>query len=289
MFMHLRTLHDLSKLRKLRAVRVLCALHRLHQRRRPHRRLALKALLLPLAAGLILTASQLTAAASPTLQQGSHGHEVMVLQQKLNSIGYKIKNLDGVYGAETERAVAEFQRDQKIRITGIVNNATWRALKKAKPRSWGVDVPKPAKTEGALPSKGKLVPNGQTILPQSKVSPLISTAKSYIGVPYSFGGTTPKAFDCSGYLQYIFAKQGISIPRTADEQYKLGLRTKTSKELVPGDLVFFETYEKGASHCGLYLGGGEFIHTSSSKGVRIDKLTDEYWSPRYLGGKHIVK
>ena len=244
-------------------------------------------LLAPLAAGLILTASQMTAAVSPTLQQGSHGHEVMVLQQKLNSIGYKINSLDGVFGAETERAVTEFQRDQKIRITGIVNNATWRALKKAKPRTWGADIPKPD-TVGSL-SKGPLAPNGQTILPKSKVTPLISTAKSYIGVPYQFGGTTPKAFDCSGYLQYIFAKHGISIPRTADEQYKLGLRTKTSKELVPGDLVFFETYEKGASHCGLYLGEGEFIHTSSSKGVRIDKLTDEYWSPRYLGGKHIVK
>ena len=282
--MHLRTLHDL---RNLHTIRVLCALHRLHQRRRRHRQhRALKLLLAPLAAGLILTASQLPAAASPTLQQGSHGHEVMLLQQKLNSIGYKINSLDGVFGAETERAVAEFQRDNKIRITGIVNNATWRALKNAKTRKWGTDIPKP-ETSGSL-SKGPLAPNGQTILPQSKVSPLISTAKSYIGVPYQFGGTTPKAFDCSGYLQYIFAKQGISIPRTADEQYKLGLRTKTSKELVPGDLVFFETYEKGASHCGLYLGGGEFIHTSSSKGVRIDKLTDEYWSPRYLGGKHIV-
>ncbi|MBQ7498110.1 MAG: C40 family peptidase [Selenomonas sp.] len=244
---------------------------------------------MPLAAGIILTASQLTAAASPTLQQGSHGHEVIVLQQKLNSIGYKIKSLDGVYGAETERAVAEFQRDQKIRITGIVNNATWRALKKAQPRTWGVDIEKPKDKGEAISSKGPLAPNGQTILPQNKVKPLIATAKSYIGVPYQFGGTTPKAFDCSGYLQYIFGKQGINIPRTADEQYKLGLRTKSSKELVPGDLVFFETYEKGASHCGLYLGSGEFIHTSSSKGVRIDKLSDDYWSPRFLGGKHIVK
>ena len=270
---------------------MLYALHKFHKFRQRHRKRGqhphLKALLAPLAAGIILTASQLPAYASPTLQQGSHGHEVMVLQQKLSSIGYKIKNLDGIYGAETERAVAEFQRDQKIRITGIVNNATWRALKIAKPRSrpWGANI----KKQETGSAKGPMAPNGQTILPKNKVAPLITTAKSYIGVPYQFGGTTPKAFDCSGYLQYIFNKHGIRIPRTADEQYKLGLRTKSSKELVPGDLVFFETYDKGASHCGLYLGSGEFIHTSSSKGVRIDKLSDGYWAPRFLGGKHIVK
>ena len=195
-----------------------------------------------------------------------------------------------VYGSETERAVAEFQRDNKIRITGIVNNATWRALQKAKKVKWGVDVPKPAaKESGTLASKGPLAPNNAPILAKGKVGALLKTARSYIGVPYAFGGTTPKAFDCSGYLQYVFAKNGINIPRTADEQYKLGLRTNSSKQLVPGDLVFFTTYEPGASHCGIYLGDGEFIHASSSKGVRVDALSDTYWAPRYLGGKHIVK
>ena len=59
--------------------------------------------------------------------------------------------------------------------------------------------------------------------------------------------------------------------------------------LEPGDLVFFSTYEKGASHCGIYLGKNQFIHVSSSKGVRIDSLDDSYWKPRWYGGKHIVK
>lgn len=235
--------------------------------------------------GIALCLASGTSFASPTLREGSHGHEVLVLQQALQHAGYKIKHTNGVFDKETERAVAEFQRDRKIKITGVVNNATWRALKDAPAvRPWGIDVPPPEKT-GTLP----LAPNGKQILPMSKVSDVIRTAKAYMGTPYVFGGATPKGFDCSGYLQYVFQKQGITIPRTADEQYKLGLRTKSTKELVPGDLVFFETYEKGASHCGIYLGKGEFIHASSSKGVRIDELSNSYWQPRFLGGKHIVK
>lgn len=234
-----------------------------------------------LAAGLSFLFMTNAALASPTLRSGSQGHEVLLLQQKLKNAGYAIRNVDGVFGTETERAVAEFQRDQKIRITGIVNNATWRALKnvKTQPES-SVSRPK---------EKDKPAPNNQPILAPAKVKAVIKTAKSYLGVPYKFGGTTPKAFDCSGYLQYVFAQNGISIPRTADEQYKLGRRTTGSNQLVPGDLVFFTTYEPGASHCGLYLGNDEFIHASSSKGVRIDKLSNSYWAPRYYGGKHIVK
>lgn len=231
------------------------------------------------------------AMASPTLQEGSHGHDVLLLQKKLQSVGYSISSVDGVFGEETERAVAEFQRDNKIRITGIVNNATWRALQKAKKVKWGVDVekPQPRPQSPKISAQGPLAPNNAPILARSKVGDILRTARSYIGVPYSFGGTTPKAFDCSGYLQYVFAQNGINIPRTADEQYKLGLRTSSENQLVPGDLVFFTTYEPGASHCGIYLGDGEFIHASSSKGVRVDALADDYWAPRYLGGKHIVK
>lgn len=236
----------------------------------------------------ILLLSSSLVLASPTLRQGSTGHDVMLLQKKLHSVGYNINSIDGVYGAETEQAVAEFQRDQKIRITGIVNNATWRALQNSKKRPWGSSIKKPAIYNHSTTQKLPLAPNNQPILARSKVNSLLQTARSYLGTPYQFGGSTPKAFDCSGYLQYIFAQNGIAIPRTADEQYKLGQRTYSSTQLEPGDLVFFTTYEPGASHCGLYLGGGEFIHASSS-GVRVDKLSNSYWAPKYYGGKHIVR
>lgn len=243
--------------------------------------------------GLALFAAAPAVLASPTLQSGSRGHDVMLLQQKLTEIGYPLGTADGIYGKSTEQAVAAFQRDQNIRVTGIVNAATWRALKTAKKRPWGASIQPPAasspKDDTIASLKVPLAPNNAPILPRSKVTGLLQTAKSYMGTPYTFGGTTPKqGFDCSGYLQYVFAKNGIAIPRLADDQYKLGTRTKTTTQLEPGDLVFFTTYEPGPSHCGIYLGGGEFIHASSSKGVRIDALSNAYWQPRYIGGKHIV-
>lgn len=182
-----------------------------------------------------------------------------------------------------------------MKITGIVDGSTWRALKKASPRPWGAQV-KPvtpaadsSSDNTVVISRAPRVPESRPFLDRSKVSAIISTAKKYIGVPYKFGGTTPKAFDCSGYLQYVFAQNGLTIPRTADEQFKLGLRTMSSSQLEPGDLVFFTTYEPGASHCGIYLGSGKFIHASSSRGVRIDELSNSYWQPKYYGGKHIIE
>jgi len=241
-----------------------------------------------LAACLTMFLLSAVAAASPTLKNGSHGHDVLLLQQKLKSIGYVLSSLDGVFGRETEAAVTAFQKEQKIKATGVVNNATWRALKTAKERKtpvWGIQMEPPAGKSSAYP----LAPNNKPILEKNKVPALLSTAKQYIGVPYQFGGTTPKGFDCSGFLQFVFAKHGLNIPRLADDQYNLGLRTSSVSQLVPGDLVFFTTYTEGVSHCGIYVGNGQFIHTSSSKGVRIDSLSDSYWKPRYVGGKHIVK
>lgn len=227
--------------------------------------------------------------AAPTLKRNSEGQEVLVLQKKLKQIGYNIRETDGVYGSETEQAVSAFQRDQNIKITGVVTSSTWRALKNIKGKSSGKAEKKLEERRSYSTIKnGKLVKNNTRFLDKKDVPKIIKTAKKYMGTPYVFGGSTPSGFDCSGFLQFVFEKNGIMIPRLADEQYLLGEK-KSKNDLVEGDLVFFTTYAPGASHCGIYLGDDKFIHTSSSRGVRVDELTDDYWKPKFIGGKHIVK
>lgn len=122
----------------------------------------------------------------------------------------------------------------------------------------------------------------------SKADAIISTAKKYIGVPYLWAGSTPSGFDCSGFVQYVFKAHGISLNRTCQTQYQHG--TYVSKaNLKPGDLVFFQnTYKAGISHVGIYIGNGQFIHASSSKGVVISNLSSSYYVSHYYGARRIL-
>ena len=113
------------------------------------------------------------------------------------------------------------------------------------------------------PSSPKIIAYGT----KPKVSGVVAIAKDYIGVPYKWGGTTPKGFDCSGFTQYVFRKAGVSLPRTSAAQGKVGTKVSRS-ELRAGDLVMFP------GHVGIYIGSGKFIHSPSpGKSVRIDDLS----------------
>ena len=245
-------------------------------------------------AAAILTLISGTALASPTLSRNSRGNDVLILQKKLYLIGYDITELDGVYGIETERAVSAFQQDNKISVTGIVTNVTWRALKKAKEKK-GRRLPVPKVTALDVDTGTQITQPiqqptqatfGKTFISGSQGRQIVSTARTFMGVPYVFGGTTPNGFDCSGLVQYVFKMHGLTIPRLADEQYNLGRAAKIN-QLTMGDLVFFTTYTAGVSHCGIYIGDGNFLH-ASSHGVRIDSLDNEYWKPRFVGARKVV-
>lgn len=141
--------------------------------------------------------------------------------------------------------------------------------------------PAPAKPPAAHAAKPPAPPKAV------KGEAVVATARKYLGTPYKYGGTNPKGFDCSGYVWFVFNEHGRKLPRTADKQYEAGTSVP-AKNLKPGDLVFFTTAEKGASHCGIFVGDGKFIHASSSRGVMVSALGDIYWKPRYLGARRVL-
>jgi len=112
---------------------------------------------------------------------------------------------------------------------------------------------------------------------------IVETARKYLGVPYLWGGTTPLGVDCSGFIFTVYKMNGYIIPRDAESQFNYCEHIEDEK-LLPGDLVFFTTYLPGPSHVGIYLGEGNFIHASSSKGVTVSSINGDYYKCRYLGG-----
>jgi cell wall-associated NlpC family hydrolase len=117
---------------------------------------------------------------------------------------------------------------------------------------------------------------------------LVGTALGLRGAPYKNGGADPNGFDCSGFTQYVFAQQGLALPRDVREQFQVG-REVAETDLEPGDLVFFATVASGPSHVGIAIGGDQFVHAPSSNGVvRVERLSAAYWSRRFLTARRVA-
>ena len=120
---------------------------------------------------------------------------------------------------------------------------------------------------------------------------LLKDAKYYKGGRYVWGGTTPQGFDCSGYVQYLYKKHRIDLPRTAYAQSKKG-RPIDINNLQKGDLLFFLTDKKRGipvTHVGIYIGGGEFIHAASKKdGIIISPITHGTYRERFVEARRVV-
>jgi len=200
-------------------------------------------------------------ASADAFQTGDQGTQVAELQGELANLGYDVV-ADGDFGPATKEAIKEFQAANGLTADGVVGPQTYQAL-------MGRSMPQVSRGSNYYARR------------------IVQTSLQYIGVPYVFGGTTPGGFDCSGFTRYVFANAGISLPRTADAQYEVGTPIAYD-DLIAGDLVFFSTYTYGASHVGIYMGDGQFINASSSRGVSIASLNSSYWSAHYIGARRII-
>ncbi|MBN3554168.1 peptidoglycan-binding protein [Fictibacillus nanhaiensis] len=194
---------------------------------------------------------------------GSTGTQVMQLQTRLKKLGYfKYHMITDYYGTVTEDSVERFQKANSLPVTGEITSSVLNKITEVE------------KKKGQKPSNSR---NQTTIN-------IIANASEYMGVPYVWGGTTPKGFDCSGFIQYVYAQEGIQLPRTVAQMWNA---TSLVSKPVVGDLVYFETYTSGPSHLGIYIGNNQFVHAGSSTGVTVSDMNLSYWKSRYLGAKRV--
>lgn len=211
------------------------------------------------------------------LKEGVEGEDVKALQERLKILGLlDIDECTTYFGSETRQALVDFQRLFGIKVDGIAGPETIQAINEA--------------IKGNRRKVNRSASRGGSRSSSLGMS-IIDTAKKYIGTPYRYGGTTSNGFDCSGFVQFVYSQHAITVPRTSWEQANVG--TKVGKEdLKIGDLVVFSgttSSRSGPSHTGIYIGDGNFIHSSSSrsKGVIISNLNSGYYNERFSYGRRV--
>ena len=205
--------------------------------------------------------------------------DYMVIDQDNVFTTYGRVTGDGVYvrsGPSTDSDVLNtVDADTIVTINGFVDG-------------W-YDVTCKYGTEGYIRSDFLVLTNS------SSSSDIVDLAMQYLGTRYVYGGSSPSGFDCSGFTMYIYGQMGYSLPHSATSQWQSGLGTKvwSISALQPGNLVFFNDPSRNAgkacSHAGIYVGNGQFIHSSSSRsgGVIISDLTSGYYNTYFVGGIHV--
>ena len=192
---------------------------------------------------------------------GDYGWKIRETKKKLQALGYEMKDTDANFTKDLQKQLKKYQKTKQLKSDGKLTQETYDAL-----------------NGDLFKQKGINNITGYEIC---------RVASKYKGVPYVFGGTTPRGFDCSGYVQYVFRQKGAALTRTADTQALEGVAV-SQKKLKPGDLVFFTTYEPGASHVGIYAGNNLFWNATSSRGVMLSDLRDSYWGSRYYGARRVL-
>ena len=202
---------------------------------------------------------------------------VFTANGRVNSDGVNVRSA----GSTDADIVASVSTDAPLTVNGFVDG--WYAVT----CQYG--------TEGYIRSDFvDLVPEAS--VSSGSGSSIVATAQKYLGTRYSYGGASPSGFDCSGFTMYVYQQHGVSLPHSATSQWQSGKGSKVTSisSLQPGDLVFFNDPSRNAgkacSHAGIYIGGGQFIHSSSSKsgGVIVSTLTSGYYNTYFVGGLRIL-
>jgi cell wall-associated NlpC family hydrolase len=189
-------------------------------------------------------------------------------QRLLSSIQSEITRLEA---AEAARQ-AELQRQARARLAA--QQAAAAAASQA-----------PAQTAPAAPFDDPLVAPGpaEAAPPPARYGGVVGIAMQYLGTPYVWGGASPGGFDCSGFVMYVFAQIGVSLPHNAAAQYGYGSPVSRD-QLQAGDIVFFD----GLGHDGIYIGGGQFIHSPHTGDVvKISSLSDSWYASTYVGARRM--
>ncbi|HEX7086367.1 MAG TPA: C40 family peptidase [Vicinamibacterales bacterium] len=178
-------------------------------------------------------------------------------------------------------------RDPKSAIVALAlcTLATACASTGAKPRPFPVPGGADDRVEAPpIPAPGPTSPSGA-----ADGIAVAHTALGLRGIRYRPGGTGPDVgFDCSGFVQYVYAQYGVYLPRLARDQFRVG-QSVPAERLEPGDLVFFQTEGREISHVGIFIGGERFVHAPNSRSaVRVSSLDSPYWRDRFRGVRRVI-
>lgn len=227
---------------------------------------------------------------SDSVHPGMHNNDVKIIQESLKYFGYYEGEIDGIYGPLTKKGLEIAEGEHGISLTEEITEEALVQLYDTEEATEEETKENQEKSDTATADKQATeqdITEGDIKQAETKTNvntSVVDVAQSLIGTPYVWGGETTSGFDCSGFIQYVYESQDITVPRTVRDTWNFA---DAVDQPSVGDLVFFETYKPGPSHMGVYIGNRQFIHAGESRGVEISELDMSYWKDRYIGAKRI--